>query len=717
MALLDKIRSYRGIMMLLIIVAVFGFLFMDVSSVGRGFGGQSRILGTIGGVDISRDELESYVSTYEKMGAANNEQTRNSVWEELVNDKLYRIQAKKMGISISEKELEDMFVGENVSPIVMQAMGGKVERAQLEQQRNQYLQLQQKSVSELNENEKNYLELWQGIERMAIDQRITSKYTNLIAKSNYAPSWMTKAEFDRNNRTYDLNFVRVMYADVPNTEAPVSDAEMTAYIKENAKQYEREANVSLEYVVFDVLPTAEDTLKYIKRMTDLAAEFATTENDTTFVTNNRGRMDYKFLTKNDINIPENLKDSLFRQKKGGVFGPFMDAEGNFQVVKVMETKEMPDSIKCRHIFRPAGSRDMNELQKNYTLLDSLKKLLVEKKVSFDSLVVQHSMDITSKDKGGNLGWRKKGDPFGQNFEDFLYHVGKKDSFEIIQTNEGLHLIQINEFKIGKEKGMKLSTILEPIIPSTATEDIVEAKANEFMANNRTLQSMRDAVKKNPSIKKMNAYGLQINDFRLNEQVTGTVASEIIRWAHKEAKKDEVAGQIFPVADPKGNFSSQIIIPALLSKSNKGLATIQDENVKKEVEQLVRNKKKAEIIAKKIQGYKSLDDIVAKYSNAKVETANSVSYSSPFIPAIGVEPKVLGMAEATEVNKISTPVSGMQGVYVIQVTNKINGPAMDNPSMARKSITDRMMPASKLKDVLSNALREILVLKDNRADAY
>ena len=213
--------------------------------------------------------------------------------------------------------------------------------------------------------------------------------------------------------------------------------------------------------------------------------------------------------------------------------------------------------------------------------------------------------------------------------------------------------------------------------------------------------------------------MQINDFRLNEQVTGTVATEIIRWGHKEAKVGEVAGQVYPLSDPNGNYVSQVLVPVLVSKSKKGLATIEDLTVKQEVETAVRNKKKAELIAKKLEGASTLDAVIAKYSGAKIENANMVSYSSPFVPGIGVEPKVLGAADALTVNKVSTPIAGAQAVYIIQVTNKTEGPPMSNVPVARKSVSDRMLPSdsNQMRDIFSEALKDKLKVKDNRADLY
>jgi hypothetical protein len=200
---------------------------------------------------------------------------------------------------------------------------------------------------------------------------------------------------------------------------------------------------------------------------------------------------------------------------------------------------------------------------------------------------------------------------------------------------------------------------------------------------------------------------------------GSIAVDVIRWAHKTAKVGEVAGQVYPVSDPQNNYISKVIVPVLVSKTPKGLASIEDPSVKLEVETAVRNKKKAELIAKKLEGTTSLEAVSGKYSNAKVETASSVSYASPQVPGIGLEPRVLGTADAIAANKVSTPISGNQGVYLIQVTSKREGPAITNVDMVRKGISEKMLAAqpNQLRGVLSEVLKEKLNVKDKRAAAY
>jgi peptidyl-prolyl cis-trans isomerase D len=235
MALLGRIRQYGVLMMVLIVIAVFGFLFMDVSSVGRGFGGPSNVLGSVNGIDITRTDLESYVNDYKGMGAKDDEQTRAFAWSEIVKDMTFKSLSNKLGMIISDKEMTDMFVGDNLSPIVVNAFGGQADRAMIEQNRNQYLQIARKSFSQMNQNERVLVESWKNLEKKAAMERVSSKYISMLSNSNYTPTWMANAEYTRNSRNYDFNYVRVLYSDVPNTEVKVSDDDMKAYIKENAK--------------------------------------------------------------------------------------------------------------------------------------------------------------------------------------------------------------------------------------------------------------------------------------------------------------------------------------------------------------------------------------------------------------------------------------------------------------------------------------------------
>ena len=731
MAVLGKIRNQFGwVMMGLVILGIGGFLFMDVSSVGRGMGAQQRIVAKINGEDVLREDFEVYIKNYE--GAqASQEQIREQAWKDLLSNVIYKQQAKKLGIVVTEEELTDLFTGENISPLVQQQfaqMGAGVDRNMIEQQRNAYFQAKEKSPSELTNQEIQFLNAWEALEKSVADERLAAKYTTMLQKGIYAPTWMVNAEYARKNRTYDFNFSRVLYADVDNAEVSISDADLNKYIQEHAKAYEREASVSVEYVVFDVQPSAADTANYNKNYVAMVGEFAKTsgQEDTTYAQNNRIQLDPTYYTEEKWQ-DASIKDTLFSMDKGQVYGPYYDNLGQIKLVKVMDRKIMPDSVACRHIMKPINPRDMNTGQAAYMELDSLRKMLVAGTANFNELVAAHSLDMSTKDKGGDMGYRGRADSYGARFENYIFDWGEKDSFEIIQTQNALHLIQITDYKFGANKvGLRLAYKSEPILPSRTTEKAVEAKANEFMANNRTVEELKEAAKKNPNLRLSNASGLEINDYVLTQGLQGSNATDIIKWAHKGAQEGEVAGRIFVFTNPQYNTVSAVVVAGLASKSAKGLASIADNSVRAEVERIVRNEKKAEIILKKLEGVTSLEAMGSKYSTAKVETANGVRYNTPFIREVGgAEPSLTAVADVLETGKVSRPFAGEQGVYMIQLINKQEGPSLENMPNAvqqkRNFVMADLLPFSQgqnsFSNVLSESIQEGSDIKDNRAEMY
>ncbi len=726
MALLGKIRSQFGWVMIgLVILGVGGFLLMDVSSVGRGgMTGQIRLVGSVGGMDISRTEFDSYMEDYQRSGMSS-EEIRNYVWDELVADRIFAIQTKKIGAQLCDKEIEDLFIGENISPIILmqfQQSGSEVDRAAIEQQRNTYKSLVERNINELNPQEREFVKNWGLLEKKIIGEHTSSKYINMVRKGVYSPGWLTAKEFARANRSYEINYVRILYSDIPNSEVQVSDAELTAYIKENAKAYEREANVSIEYVMFPITPSTADSASYMEKMAQLANDWKTQEDDTAFIERNGGRIDPKFYTSNDWLDPEEVKEALFAMEEKDVYGPYYDGMGNVKVSKIVGTKILPDSVECRHLFKRANPRDINNLQQNAMLLDSLRKGLQSGEFDFATLAAEHN-DDASREKGGDLGWRKKGDPYGEEFEEKIFYTAEKDSLVFFQTREGLHLLQVRNFSTkSNTMGYRIASVLEPIYPKIKTENEVLAKATEFVSNYRKLEQFQNAVKENPELRLASKAALQLTDFEISPQIKGSVAAEIIRWAHNDAQLGDVAGKAYPLSDPSNNYTAYYVVPALVSKTPKGLASIADINLKTEVEQIVRNRKKADMVRKNLEGVNSLDAVVQKYSGVKIESA-AVQYNAPFIPEVqAVEPKIAGMAESLEPGKIGAPIQGNQGVYVIQLINKREGPTLSTDpkllNIQRQGVISRLAgDAASFKDNLVAALKEKLTVKDNRSKIY
>ena len=94
-----------------------------------------------------------------------------------------------------------------------------------------------------------------------------------------------------------------------------------------------------------------------------------------------------------------------------------------------------------------------------------------------------------------------------------------------------------------------------------------------------------------------------------------------------------------------------------------------------IEPILKNKKKTEILKAKMKGA-SLDAI-AKANASTVQQALDLTIENANLPNVGPERKVVGTAFATAANKLSAPIEGNSGVYVVQTKLVTKAPVLKN----------------------------------------
>ncbi|MCP4439985.1 MAG: hypothetical protein GY810_13650 [Aureispira sp.] len=720
MALLGEIRNRFGwLMMGLIGIGLVGFLFMDISP-GNNAGGRAGVdIGTVNGETISQAQMQAYTDELSGRPGMISEEVREIAWNQLVREALLNQETGKMGLDVTAKEMGELFLGpDNVmSPVVrnqfMNRQTGQVDRNQLKGQIDAFngntANLQPEQVEQI----KKAAPAWKQLEKRVKFERLSTKYTNLIQKGLYTPAWMAEAEYSRQNTNYSFSYVRIPYTNIPNDKVTVSDDELTAYIKSMGKKFEQEPSASIEYVSFDVVPTQGDLDKYQAEMKTLATEFqnqATSEDDSMFIFQNDGFIDDIYYTKSELTDPQEVRDTLLSAEKGFVYGPYA-SENHYKVIKVLDSHLVPDSVRASHILRRVQTQE--DLQREYALLDSLKKAIAKGETSFDSAAVKYSVD-GSREKAGDLGYAAKGQ-YVPEFERYVFHTGEKDSLGIIQSQFGLHLIKVTGYQYTTDsRGVKIAYITTPIIPSEETIKAIHGKVNEFMANSPSLEKLRsNAEAQNLSVS--TASGLALNGYDIVGLGKTSTSADIIKWAHSETTETgAIANLPYIYSDEELNYTKQFVVPALVSKSEKGLATINDPAVRAEADRAVRNKKKAELVKKELGEAASLADVNTKYG-VPTEVATNVAYASSFITNVGLEPKVVAVASKLETGKVSSAIQGNEGVYVISVLSKNTPPAPADYNRAKQEIAQRA--GQVVASGLFEALRNTSTIEDNRSTFY
>lgn len=698
MALIQKIREKSALVLIMMVLAIISFIAMLImqDSSPDGSGGLNRFKNTstvakVGGKELDIKQLET---TADLMygNQANDLGVRNSIFNEFVNYAVVTKEAEKIGLGVGKDELLDLEFGANVSPVITSNQALMQDPQQLAQIKKA---IQENSMPVQG---KMY---WAEMENQIITERLQAKMNNLTSKAIYTPSWLVDEGYNELTKPVDFEYVKVPFDRVDDKEAAVTDADYEAYLKENRGRYiNDEETRSLEYVVFDVNPSAEDSAKIFGKIAALKDSFRTTKKDSAFAAANGGILNPQYLAKETA--MQAVKDSLFNAPIGTVIGPFVESK-NVLLAKLIDRRSSPDSVRSRHILIKGADAEKTA--------DSLKNILQANASLWDSLNAKYSEDQVAKLRGGDLEFQPNGRMVGE-FNDLIFYKAQQGKFYTVTTQFGTHIVQVTGIKAGKnEARVKLAYVREPLIPSQLTDKTAADAADALLISSKTIEDL----KKNAQAKGLAVQPSQ--NFRINDQsIMGPLGQsdgvrQVIRWAY-EASVGELSKTTFGLREQGDSYNSKYVVAGLKNIVPKGTPSVKD--LKEQLTPYVKNRKKGEVLKSKITT-NDLNAIVSQF-NTKIDTARGVTFNSTFIPNLGGESKVIGAVFTTEVGQVSKPIVGDNGVYVVKVTNKTT---VENSSISKDILRQQMSSTTKnvLRAALINSLRKNAKMEDNRAKFF
>lgn len=710
MALIGEIRKRSWILIVFIGLGMGGFLLMDMLQNNNSGFGNSTSVGEIAGKDISITEFQRRQEELYGNSQASQFQVRDGVWQYYVREAIIQGEAEALGLGVSEEEMNELLYGPNpqsLSPIIRQAFGGQtgqVDMAQLAQIR------QRVESGTMTPEESAY---WNTLQSQIKLDRLETKINSIASAAVYTPGWMAEMEFNATNQKADFRFVGIPYATISDEEVKVSDSELKSYIKENRGKFTNDEEThKFNYVLFNVQPTKEDSVKIAATLSEEIAEWSTTEDDSLFVVNSTGGIYSNKYDFKDALAPQ-VADTLAQIAKGTIIGPYIDGS-KYKIAKLLDKKVIPDSVKARHILRPIEQNDPNgfaKLQSERSLLDSLIRELKAGTVSFDSLAAQYGTDGT-KDKGGDLGVFAPGQMVPE-FNDLVFYDAEVGEYRTVITQYGIHLVQVNNKYTSGKMGYKVGYLQESIVPSQETEKEIFKEASKFAAELEGTKDLDAKAKKAGYEIQVSTVGAKVNDYRIIGVGEGQAARDIIKWSYKEADQGDASREVYTFESTGEDlYIEKYAVIGLVSVAEEGLASLDDPAVRLQAETAVRNRKKAELIKAKIKKGQSLD-AVATANKSQVQTASQVSLNITNVPGMGTEPKVVGKVfnKNTKTNTVLDPIAGNTAVYVVEVTFKPEATAPTDLPTAKQQASAQVK--GQIGSRLFESLRKVTDITDTR----
>lgn len=698
MGLMTFLRNRAGYILIGAIgFAIVAFLVGDAINVGKPFWAESqKVVGSVDGEEINIEQFsakvdQSLAQFKQQYGGAGNAQMQamavDNVWQGEMAGILLGKEYARMGLSVSGSELFDLIQGPNPSPLIVQNFGnpqtGVVDRAQVIK------------IFKDGAKDPRLKDQLRMLETEIEKQALQTKYTKLINNSIYVTTLEANDEYQNRNKLANFKYAGLDYASVPDASVKLSESDYSDYYNNNKQRFNNPTETrSFEYVSFSVNPTKEDSAAVKTQIDKLAIDFKTAANDSLFAAvNSDVKVPYTYMTKGKLDPA--VDSVVFNLPAGSFYGPKFSGN-SYKLVKVINTRFSPDSVKASHIL--INPSKLGGVDKAKKLADSLKTL-VQKGSSFADLAKEYSED-GSKDKGGDLGTFTRGQMVPE-FENAVFD-GTVGELKIVTTQFGVHLIKI-EKQVGNSKVAKLAYIEKSLVSSNKTRDAAYKKASNFLAEVKEGNFTEIAQKK--------GYTVGVAD-----KVTPTQGFAPGLDNPRQLIRDAYAAEKGTVLDQVYQMDNAFVIARLTDIKPKGILPL--EAVKKEIEPMVRNAVKARMLSEKINkalsGSATIDQVAQKLGKTAAPVQNIV-FSNPIIPGLGQENKVVGAVFGSQPGKISKPIEGESGVYAFVVDGFTNPAPMANTYKQKEAMIQAA--GQRALGAAFQALQDKSKIKDNRVKFY
>ena len=709
MAALGKIRSKGAALVIIIGLGLFAFIAEEAVRGCESTRNDARQqIGEVLGEKVNVQDFQKLVDEYQdvikmtqnrdNLSEQELNQVKDMVWNTYVQNKLIAAEAEKIGLTVTDEELQNI-IKEGNNPMLMQTpfvnqQTGRFDSELLKKFLSDYKSVQKTNPQMAEQYTKMY-NYWNFLEKNLRQQTLAQKYQTLLQKCILSNPVSAHMAFYAENEESSIELASFPYSSIKDTDVKVEESDLKAKydeIKERFKTYEESRNI--KYVQFQVLPSATDRATLLKTVKDQAAQLQAAADPSEVIRKSGSLVGYLGLPVSKSAFPQDIAAKLDSIAVGTTTAPVENKQDNtYNVIKLISKIQQPDSIQFRAIQVAAKTPEEGKKRADsiYTALQAGG--------DFEAIAKKYGQTgtqnwITTREYEGAPSMDKD----SRSYIEALFNMNSKEVRNLALTNGNI-ILQVLDRKAPVTK-YNAAVIKKTIDFSKDTYSSAYNKFSQFVSESQTIEALEKNAAK---------YGYKVDertDMRNQEHYVAGIPStrDALKWIF-EAKE----GQLSPLYECGEN--DRLLVIGLTKVNPVGYRSLADKRVNDYVKEEVMKDKKAAVIEAKLKGVNSI--AAAKAKGAKVSTVNQVTYAAPaFISETGAsEPILSGAVAATGVNKFSKlPVKGNAGVYMFKVLSRKTRPVKYDEKIAESNEQQKAMR------FIGNFMQDLYLkanVKDNR----
>ncbi len=646
MAMMAKMRSLAPAFILTVGGLFVLFMVISDSNVLQAIGGgRTNNLGSVNGENITYQEfqnaLDQQIENQKKQSGTDLdenqiEQLRDQVWDALVTQKIIADLIKQYGIKVSDQEVRDIILGDNPPEFLKKNF--------VDSLGNFNRQLYEDALFDPR-NKKALVQA----EDLVRQSRLTQKLQSMILASVTVGEDEVKRRYLEQYTNIEADYALVDLNLVSDADVKVTDDDLKTYYDKNLNNYKIPPQRKLKFVLFKNTPSAEDSQIVYNNLNNVKKSIVA--GDTLGFEQLVKIYSEQPFSKDTLSVqaltPE-VVSAFNNSKAGTILGPFATPQG-YVLYNYL------GSVNSKDIFARASHILINQYgsdEKNLGEANKLYNRLIAGE-NFAALAKEFSMDPGSAQKGGDLGYFGKG-MMVKEFEDAVFNGKVGEVQKPIKTNYGYHIIKVTD---RTDKKYIVEKIVNQVKQSASTKDKNLNAANDFsyLAKKNEFEQEADLMK------------YKVQETPLFSENSVSIPSI---GTNDRLLKFAFSNSVNTISDPF-KISGGYVVVKIIESTSEGFRPF--EELKQQLKPIVLREKKFEKLKSIADDlYKKINGDLNKVSliNPKVTVQQTGNFTpAGSIPNIGRDYSFINAAMTLNLNKVSEPVKGVRGYYLIKVTQR------------------------------------------------